>query len=60
MPSKTPQFYTLKEASELLKVSVRSLYRYIQTKKLVATKVGYWRISKNDLDSFIKDGSNIK
>lgn len=54
------KFLTLKEVSKILRVSERSMHRYIHSKRLPATKVGYWRISKSDLDIFIKKNSNIK
>ena len=52
------KFLTLKEASEYLRVSERSLYRYIHNGRLKAVKVGYWRISEKDLSDFIKAGSS--
>lgn len=52
--------YSLKEAAELLDVSVRSLYRYIKAKRIKAVKVGYWKISEKDLNNFIRRFSNIK
>jgi len=52
-------FYTLKEVARLLRVSERSMYRYIKSGKLRATKVGYWRIDKKHLQTFIKRNSNL-
>lgn len=49
---------TLREAADRLRVSERSLYRYIHDGKLKATKVGYWRISEKALEDFIKRNSN--
>jgi len=54
------KFLTLREAAKYLRVSERSLYRYISDGRLKATKVGYWRISENDLQAFINAGSNVK
>lgn len=54
------KFYSLKEAAKLLDVSVRSLYRYIKAKRIKAVKVGYWKISENDLNNFMRRFSNIK
>lgn len=51
---------TLKEAAKYLRVSERSLYRYISDGRLKATKVGYWRISEGDLQAFINAGSNVR
>ena len=53
------KFLTLKEAAKYLRVSERSLYRYIHDGRLNAAKVGYWRISENDLEIFIKQTSNV-
>lgn len=54
------KFLTLREAAKYLRVSERSLYRYISDGRLKATKVGYWRISESDLQAFINAGSNVK
>ncbi|OGG47015.1 hypothetical protein A2671_00535 [Candidatus Kaiserbacteria bacterium RIFCSPHIGHO2_01_FULL_49_13] len=54
------KFLTLREAAKYLRVSERSLYRYISNGRLKATKVGYWRISESDLEAFIREGMNVK
>ena len=54
------KFLTLREAAKYLRVSERSLYRYISSGRLKATKVGYWRISESDLEAFIREGTNVK
>ena len=54
------KFLTLKEAAKHLRVSERSLYRYIHGGRLKATKVGYWRISEKDLNDFINASSNTR
>jgi excisionase family DNA binding protein len=54
------KFLTLREAAKYLRVSERSLYRYISDGRLKATKVGYWRISESDLQAFINAGSNVR
>lgn len=54
------KFLTLKEVAKRLRVSERSIYRYIKTRKLNATKIGYWRINEKDLIKFIKESSNSK
>jgi excisionase family DNA binding protein len=49
------QYYSIEEVSKLLKVAYLTVYRWIQTKKLVAYKAGrQYRIRKEDLDTFIK------
>lgn len=45
---------TIKEVAEILRVSERSVMRYIESKRLVASKIGQWRISQTDLNNFIK------
>lgn len=52
------KFLTLKEVAKKLRVSERSIYRYIKIGKIKATKVGYWRIANNDLEKFIKSATN--
>lgn len=52
------KFLTLKEAAQYLRVSERSLYRYIHSGRLKATKVGYWRISEKNLKEFMRRNSN--
>jgi excisionase family DNA binding protein len=54
------KFLTLKEVANLLRVSERSVFRYIHNGRLKATKVGYWRISEKDLGEFIKRNSNAR
>lgn len=47
--------YTLQEVSRLLKVSERTLYRWIKDGKLKAVKVGrHWRIKEEDLKALIE------
>ena len=51
------EFYTLKELTELLQISLRSIYRWLDEGKLHATKVGrVWRVSKKDLQEFLDNG----
>jgi len=52
------KFLTLKEVAAKLRVSERSVYRYIDSGRLKATKVGYWRISEKDFKLFIEQYSN--
>ena len=48
------QYYTIEEVAEMLKVAYLTVYRWIQSGKLVAYKAGkQYRIKKADLDSFI-------
>ena len=54
---KKQKFYTLQEIAKLLRVSERSMYRYIHDGRLKAYKIGYWKIKEQDLQSFIKESS---
>lgn len=49
----TEKLYNLKETAKLLRVSERSIFRYIHNGKLRAIKIGYWRISQKDLNTFL-------
>lgn len=49
---------TLKEVSEYLKVTERTIYRLVAGKKMPAFKVGgSWRFRKADIDQWIKSQS---
>jgi len=51
---------TIKEVAKYLRVSERSVLRYIEAGRLKAIKVGYWRVSEKALEDFIKRNSNSK
>jgi excisionase family DNA binding protein len=53
------KLYKLKDVAEVLRVSERSVFRYIHAGKLRATKIGYWRITEADLKQFLEKGSNL-
>lgn len=49
------KFYSLEEVSEILDVTVRTLYRYIKDERLKANKVGgRWLVTQENLEKFIK------
>lgn len=52
--------YTLAQAARILKVSTRTVQRYIAAKKLRATNIGQWRISESALKDFLKIPENTK
>ena len=56
--SKKEEYLTLEEVADLLRVSIRSMYRYIKDEKIKATKIGYWRINRKDLEEFVRKNSN--
>jgi len=48
------KLYDLKDLKELLSVSDRSLYTYIEAGKLKAVKIGgKWKVSEGNLKKFI-------
>lgn len=52
---KKEQYYTIEEVAKMLKVAYLTVYRWIQSGKLVAYKAGkQYRIEKSDLDKFIE------
>lgn len=50
---KSLQFYTTKEVADILSLTQRSLYKFIDSGELRAMKLGSWRISESDLQAFI-------
>jgi len=52
------KLYTVKEITEILKVSQRTLYNYIKSGTLKAVKIGkYWRVKPVDLQNLIDYGT---
>jgi excisionase family DNA binding protein len=49
---------TLKETAKILRVSERTIMRYLKSRKLKASKVGQWRIKESDLEKFLNKNSN--
>lgn len=60
MSKNIDKLLTIKEVAEILRVSERSVNRYIEAGKLKASKIGQWRISKKDLEDFLNKTKNIK
>ena len=52
------KLFTLKETAKILRVSERTIMRYLKSGKLKASKVGKWRIKQSDLEKFLKESSN--
>ena len=49
-------YYTLDEIAQRLKVSYRTVYRWVQAKELPAYKLGTeWRVAESDLQEFLQD-----
>jgi len=51
---------TIEEVAKILRVSSRSVNRYIESGRLKASKLGVWRIKQSDLDKFLEETSNQK
>jgi excisionase family DNA binding protein len=48
-------YYTLREVAERLKVSRRTVYRWVQAKELPAYKLGgEFRVTERDLERFLE------
>ena len=45
---------TIKEVAKYLRVSERSVNRYIESGRLRASRIGQWRIKESDLEKFFK------
>ena len=54
------KFLTIEEVAKKLRVSGRTVMRYIKAKKLIASKMGQWRIREDDLERFFKANINNK
>jgi len=56
MPNKEQeQYYTIEEVAKMLKVVYLTVYRWIQSDKLIAYKAGkQYRIKQSDLEKFMK------
>lgn len=55
-----PVVFTLQEVAELLKLSNRSVRRYVQRGDIPAVKVGQeWRISRADLENYFRDNGGM-
>lgn len=49
------QIYTLQEVSEILKVNIRTIHRYLESGQLEAIRMGgrQWRVTKEGLEKFL-------
>ncbi len=56
----TEKLLTIEEVAEILRVSTRSVIRYIEAGRLKASKLGVWRIKQSDLNTFLEETSNVK
>jgi excisionase family DNA binding protein len=60
MNTKIDKLFTIEETAKILRVSGRSVTRYIESGKLKASKIGVWRIKESDLNAFLEETSNVK
>ncbi len=60
MSNDSDKLLTIEEAAKILRVSTRSIVRYIESGRLVASKIGVWRIKQSDLNAFLVETSNKK
>jgi excisionase family DNA binding protein len=51
---------TVEEVAAILRVSYRTVVRYIESGRLRASKIGVWRIKQSDLNKFLEETSNVK
>ncbi len=52
----TTELLTIKDVAALVRVSEKTVRRWIETRELPAAKLGnQWRIRPRDLDLFVKD-----
>jgi len=58
MDKNIEKLLTIEEVAKILRVSTRSVNRYIEAGKLKASKIGVWRIKQSDLDNFLNITSN--
>lgn len=55
MAKELMKVYTLEELVEVLQVTRRTLYNYINDGKLKAVKMGkYWRVTEKQLEEFLQ------
>ncbi len=54
------KLFTIEEIGKILRVSGRSVTRYIESGKLKASKIGVWRIKESDLKAFLDKTSNAQ
>lgn len=58
MNNKVDKLLTIEEVAKILRVSSRTIIRYIKSGKLKASKIGGWRIKESDVNLFLEETSN--
>jgi excisionase family DNA binding protein len=60
MSDRIDKLLTIEEVADILRVSTRTIIRYIESGKLKASKIGVWRIKESDVHLFLEETSNKK
>jgi len=60
MSNNIDKLLTIEEVADVLRVSTRTIIRYIESGKLKASKIGVWRIKESDVHLFLEETSNKK
>ena len=60
MSDRIDKLLTIEEVADILRVSTRTIVRYIESEKLKASKIGVWRIKESDIHLFLEETSNKK
>jgi len=60
MDNSVDKLLTIEEVAGILRVSTRTIIRYIESGKLKASKIGVWRIKESDVNLFLEETSNKK
>ena len=58
MSDRIEKLLTIEEVADILRVSTRTIVRYIESGKLKASKIGVWRIKESDVRLFLEETSN--
>ncbi len=60
MSDRIDKLLTIEEVADILRVSTKTIVRYIESGKLKASKIGAWRIKESDIHLFLEKTSNKK
>ena len=60
MSDRIEKLLTIEEVADVLRVSTRTIIRYIESGKLKASKIGVWRVKESDVHLFLEETSNKK
>ena len=60
MEKNIDKLLTIEETAEILRVSTRTVIRYIDSGRLKASRLGTWRIKNSDIEKMLEETSNIK